>query len=356
MFGRYSELTMPPGALDGLLRPVLKLSAQRNSSQEDPLKCAMLLFAGDHAVARDYGVSAFPSEVTPQMVVNIVRGGAAISCLARRRGAKLCVYDVGVAAGFDALLNSTEGTAVEFVRENINHKFPQQGFEKGSRDSTAVAALTPEAHQHCWNVGMRAAECLIRETSADFLVLGEMGIGNTTPASAIASIILGQSAEKCVGPGTGVVQDGLLNKRKIVEKIVSRAEKELAVPAFSATEKAHAVLQQVGGAELSALAGAAWRAAQMGVFVLLDGLIVTAAVAPHALAEKNFSAWLMASHQSAEPVHKSLLAALELEPLLSLNLRLGEGSGAALAAGLLQDADSLLREMATFTSAGVSSS
>jgi nicotinate-nucleotide--dimethylbenzimidazole phosphoribosyltransferase len=114
-------------------------------------------------------------------------------------------------------------------------------------------------------------------------------------------------------------------------------------------------LQQLGGAELSALAGAAWRAAERGVLVLLDGVIVTAAVAPFALSEKNFAAWLMASHESAEGVHKALLESMGLSPLLSLGLRLGEGSGAALAAGLLQDADVLIRKMATFASAGVSS-
>lgn len=356
LFERYSQLTLPSGALDGLLKPVLQILAQRRSLKPNPLTGAVLLFAGDHAVAREHGVSAYPPEVTPQMVANIVRGGAAISCLARRRGAKLRVYDVGVAAGFDELLTSLQGPSAEFVRENIHEKFPSHGFEKGSRDSTAGAALSVEAHEHCWAVGARAAEEMIREAEPDFLVLGEMGIGNTTPASAIAALMLSRPAARCVGPGTGLAGQELEHKKRIVEKITQRAEAELAKTVSVAPAAwAHETLRQVGGAELSALAGAAWRAAQLGTYVLLDGLIVTAAVAPFARAEKMFAAWLMASHQSAEPVHQALLAELGLRPLLDLNLRLGEGSGAALAAGLLQDADCLLRDMATFSSAGVSS-
>ncbi|MEY2988233.1 MAG: hypothetical protein RJB13_1754 [Pseudomonadota bacterium] len=355
LFNRYQQLTMPSGALDSLLKPALKIQAQRKSNSTGALSPAILLFAGDHAVARNHRVSAYPTEVTPQMVVNIVRGGAAISCLARNRGAKLSVYDVGVAAGFDELLNSAKGSKVEFFRENLNHKFPGQGFEFGSRDTTVTAALSLEAHEHCFQVGAQAAQRLISETSADFLVLGEMGIGNTTPASAIASVVLGRAPEHCVGPGTGLDESGLSHKQQILKKVVSRANSQLAALSCSELERAHALLQQVGGAELSALAGAAWQAALLGTFVLLDGLIVTSAIAPLALADKAFAAWLMASHQSAEPIHKSLLASLGLVPLLDLNLRLGEGSGAALAAGLLQDADCLLREMATFASAGVSS-
>jgi len=355
LFSRYSQLTMPTGALDSLLKPTLKIHAQREESSTGALNCAVLLFAGDHSVARNHGVSAYPPEVTPQMVVNIVRGGAAISCLARNRKAKLCVYDVGVAAGFDDLLNSVESTKIDFIRENINLRFPGEGFENGSRDSTVTAALTSEAHEHCFQVGARAAQRIISEHSAEFLVLGEMGIGNTTPASAIASIVLGCSPAQCVGAGTGLNEDGIRRKQDVVGKILARAEPHVSHTLHSALERAHAILQHVGGAELSALAGAAWQAAQMGRFVLLDGLIVTAAVAPLALADKTFAPWLMASHQSAEPVHKSLLSALGLAPLLDLNLRLGEGSGAALAAGLIQDADCLLREMATFSSAGVSS-
>ena len=356
LFSRYAQLTMPTGALDSLLVPALRIHAQRAEGSSGALNCAVLLFAGDHAVARHHGVSAYPPEVTPQMVVNIVRGGAAISCLARNRKAKLSVYDVGVAAGFDELLNAAQSSEIEFIRANLNHTFPDAGFESGSRDSTVTAALTAEAHEHCFNVGAQAAKRVIEESSADFLVLGEMGIGNTTPASAIASVVLGQPAEQCVGAGTGLNADGIVRKQKVVSQILARAEPHVRNSSCSELERAHAILQHVRGAELSALAGAAWQAAHMGRFVLLDGLIVTSAVAPLALADKTFRAWLMASHQSAEPIHKSLLVALGLAPLLDLNLRLGEGSGAALAAGLIQDADCLMREMATFSSAGVSSS
>jgi nicotinate-nucleotide--dimethylbenzimidazole phosphoribosyltransferase len=355
LFSRSRELTMPHGALDSVLLPVLQIHAQRKSPHAGPMKAAGLLFAGDHAVARRHQVSAYPVEVTPQMVANIVRGGAAISNLSARRNAPLWVCDVGVATGFDTLFNFAAGLQTRFVSRNIHKKFPEGGFEQGSRDITSVAALSPEAHLYCWNSGAALAEEMIATTGCDLLFLGEMGIGNTTPASALAALALKKTPAQCVGRGTGVDDLGLQRKQKVVTEAVERFTADFGTPDFNSLADAHRAMREVGGAELSALAGAAWRAAQLGCFVLLDGLIVTAAVAPYVLAERKFSSWLLASHQSAEPVHAELLRALELSPLLSLGLRLGEGSGAALALGLLQDADALLRGMATFSAAGVSS-
>jgi nicotinate-nucleotide--dimethylbenzimidazole phosphoribosyltransferase len=182
-----------------------------------------------------------------------------------------------------------------------------------------------------------------------------MGIGNTTPASALAAMITGRSVEACAGRGTGVDDLGLSRKIKVISEALGRARPVLEQHERGSLSWSHALVQELGGAELTALAGAAWRAAERGVIVLLDGLIVTAAIAPFALADKTFAQWLMASHESAEPVHAALMAELDLQPLLRLGLRLGEGSGAALVAGLLQDADALLQTMATFDSAGVSS-
>lgn len=355
LYRRYLELTMPPGALEALFQPVLKILAQRTEPDTAPLKIAGLLFAGDHAVARRHGVSAFPAEVTPQMVVNIVQGGAAVSQLAQRRAAPLWVCDVGIAQGFDSLLAIPSSPHVHFERANLHDVFPEEGYEEGARDMTALPALSQKAHQHCWNAGARLAEEAIRTSGCDVVFLGEMGIGNTTPASVISACLLGISADEATGRGTGISDEGWKKKKQVVEKALGRLREEGKATRVQTLADAHALLQQVGGAELSALAGAAWRAAELGRMVLLDGVIVTAAIAPLALAESAFSAWLMASHESAEPVHRSLLAALGLNPLLKLGLRLGEGSGAALAAGLLQDADALLRGMATFSSAGVSS-
>lgn len=354
-YRRYLELTMPLGALDALMLPVLHMLAQRSSGSPEPLKCAGVLFAGDHAVAREHGVSAYPAEVTPQMVANIVGGGAAISCLARLRDAPLWICDVGVAHGFDEILELKSSEYISFKRENIHKKFPSEGYERGSRDITTMPALSLEAHEHCWNVGASLVEEIIAKTECDVVFLGEMGIGNTTPASALASLVLQRSAQECVGRGTGI-SDAVLNlKIGVVERANQRARNQSGWKGIQSLDDAHHALREVGGAELSALAGAAWRAAQLGRFVLLDGLIVTAALAPFAAAEKSFSPWLLASHESAEPVHAHLLREMGLKPLLSLGLRLGEGSGAALAAGLLKDADYLLRNMATFSSAGVSS-
>lgn len=355
LFTRYSQLTLPTGALDALLKPALKILAQRKSTETTPLRIGFLLFAGDHAVAHEHATSAYPPEVTPQMVANILRGGAAISQLARRRGAPLRVCDVGVAAGFDTVMSVAPAQNITFVSDNVHKRFPTEGYERGARDLTRSSALSERAHLHCWNVGVRCVDELLATHNCDVIALGEMGIGNTTPATALASVLLGESPERCTGRGTGLNDQGLERKVAVV-----RAAAERVRPLFSGVEAktlpwAHSLLQELGGSELSALAGAAWRAAEGGVMVLLDGVIVTAAIAPFALAENSLRSWLIASHRSAEHVHDRLLGALGLEPLLDLGLRLGEGSGAAFAAGLLQDADELLRQMATFESAGVSS-
>lgn len=357
LFARYTQLTMPTGALDALLKPALKILAQRKSSESVPLRVGFLLFAGDHAVAREHATSAYPAEVTPQMVANILRGGAAISQLARRRNAPLSVCDVGVAAGFDDVVAVLPAENISFRRDNLHKRFPNEGYERGARDITVRSALSAEAHQYCWLAGARCVDELLNAHPCDVIALGEMGIGNTTPATAISSLLLKQSPQQCTGRGTGLGDDGLARKVSVVQTAVERAGAALKASGAEPNSLAwaHQLARELGGAELSALAGAAWRAAERGVLVLLDGVIVTAAIAPFAVADASFRAWLMASHQSAERVHQQLLVELGLSPMLDLGLRLGEGSGAAFAAGLLQDADGLLRNMATFDSAGVSS-
>lgn len=355
LFSRYMRLTMPAGALDALLRPVLKIHAQRSDETANPLRVGFLLFAGDHAVARLHGVSAYPPEVTPQMVANIATGGAAISRLAARRNAPMIVCDVGVAEGFNEILSVQPCAGIKLERANLHHRFPSDGFAMGARDITTTSALTPEAHAWCWDAGARCVDLMLQDEPCDVIALGEMGIGNTTPASVLAALITGLSAQTCAGRGTGVDDEGLARKTSVIAKAVQRASESVSTHPRGSMSWAQAILQDAGGAELSALAGAAWRAAERGVMVLLDGLIVTAAVAPLAVADKVFAQWLLASHESAEQVHAELMTHMGLTPFLRLGLRLGEGSGAALAAGLLQDADVLLRTMATFESAGVSS-
>lgn len=355
LFQRYGRLTMPAGALDALMQPALKILAQRAPQSETPLRVGFLLFAGDHAVARRYAVSAYPPEVTPQMVANIVAGGAAISQLAARRGATLMVCDVGVASGFEDILNHRPAGKILFERRNLHQHFPDDGYDFGSRDITQTSALSEAAYLHCWNAGVQCVDELLDRTQCDVIALGEMGIGNTTAASAVAALVLGLPVEECVGRGTGLDDAGIRRKTEVVAAAVRRAHGALAVYEQRSLDWAHSVLLETAGAELSALAGAAWRAAERGVMVLLDGVIVTAAVSPLAVCDSSFAQWLLASHESAEQIHKALLSRLNLKPLLQLGLRLGEGSGAALAAGLLQDADALLRNMATFDSAGVSS-
>ncbi|MEY3903006.1 MAG: nicotinate-nucleotide--dimethylbenzimidazole phosphoribosyltransferase [Pseudomonadota bacterium] len=356
LFKRYGRLTMPAGALDALMQPTLKILAQRAQQSEMPLQVGFLLFAGDHAVARRYAVSAYPPEVTPQMVANIVAGGAAISQLAARRDATLMVCDVGVAAGFENILGLRPAGKILFERKNLHQHFPDGGYHLGSRDITQTSALSESAYRHCWNAGVQCVDELLSKTQCDVIALGEMGIGNTTAASTVAALVLSLPVEECVGRGTGLDDAGIKRKTEVVAAAVRRASGALSVHEQGSLAWAHSVLLETAGAELSALAGAAWRAAERGVMVLLDGVIVTAAVSPLADCDPAFTQWLLASHESAEQIHKTLLSRLNLRPLLQLGLRLGEGSGAALAAGLLQDADALLRNMATFDSAGVSSS
>ena len=355
LFARYQQLTLPAGALDSLLIPALKIHAQRKDGHTSPLNFGFLLFAGDHAVARLHGVSAYPAEVTPQMVANIVSGGAAISQLTARRNSPMIVCDVGVAAGFDELMLVQSSENIVLRRANLHHRFPTGEFAFGARDISTTSALTPEAYLHCWQTGADCVDALLSNHECDVIALGEMGIGNTTAASAIAAVLTGRPAELCAGRGTGVDDLGLKRKIKVISEAVGRAGPLLSRHESGSLAWSHALVQELGGAELCALAGAAWRAAERGVLVLLDGMIVTAAVAPFAVADKTFAQWIMASHESAEPVHAALMTDLGVRPLLSLGLRLGEGSGAALVAGLLQDADALLRTMATFESAGVSS-
>ncbi|NBW82227.1 hypothetical protein EBR21_10790 [bacterium] len=183
---RYSQLTMPVGALDALMNPVLKIHAQRKTEDASALRFGFVLFAGDHAVAREHGVSAYPSEVTPQMVANIVSGGAAISQLAKQRQSPLMVCDVGVAEGFDAILSVQPVEGVIYRRENLNQRFPHQGYARGARDITTMSALLEEAHAHCWNAGARCIDDLLNKFQCDVVALGEMGIGNTTAAAAVA--------------------------------------------------------------------------------------------------------------------------------------------------------------------------
>jgi nicotinate-nucleotide--dimethylbenzimidazole phosphoribosyltransferase len=263
------------------------------------LRAVVVVAAGDHGVAEE-GVSAYPQEVTAQMLANFAAGGAAVNVLARQAGAELVVADRGVGRPTHNMTSGPALSAAELERE-----------------LAAGAALVDELGD------------------VDVVALGEMGIGNSTAAAALTAALLGLEPEHVCGRGTGVDDAGLARK-------VDAVRRALAVNAGVEP------LQAFGGFELAFLAGIARRCSERGVVVLLDGFITGAAVLATGVRDV-----LIASHRSAEPGHALVLDALGLQPLLDLGLRLGEGSGAALALPLLQSAIALLNEMASFADAGV---
>jgi len=303
---RNSQLTKPPGALGRLEDLAIWYASWRGTERPEIKAPQVVIFAGNHGVCAQ-GISAFPPEVTAQMVANFEHGGAAINQLARTFGAKMDVH------------------AIE--------------LEKPTADFTQDAALSEKELVQALQIGWTAVD-----PDADLLVAGEMGIGNTTSASAVAAALFGGDAAVWTGRGTGVDDIGLARKTEVVAKGL-----QLHTPC-SPLE----VLRRLGGRELAAMAGAIAAARSYRIPVILDGFICSAAAAVLAQTQDDALDHAVAGHVSAESAHAMLLERLGKEPLLSLGLRLGEGSGAALAIGVLKGAVACLSGMATFAEAGVS--
>jgi nicotinate-nucleotide--dimethylbenzimidazole phosphoribosyltransferase len=346
-FERYQQLTMPPDALAQVLRPVLQLLAQRKSESDvAPLRISALIFAGDHGVVQNHPVSAFPQAVTAQMLINFLTGGAAMSVLCAARSAPLYVCDVGVATAYPSEGLQTKKHVTFFDRNLVRSAAGE--YPHGAKDLSLEPALTSDMFTAAFAVGKEIFNQVYAKDQPDAVILGEMGIGNTTSAAALISYLLDMPPSVVVGAGTGISNEQKVTKVRVVEKAIERYRNS------DSCFSPESTLANLGGFELAAMAGAACEAVSKGVHILLDGVIVTAALLPFALAQKEFSEWFISCHQSAEPAHQHALAEMGLTPLLSLSLRLGEGSGAALAAGMLQDGFKLLSEMATFQQAGVS--
>ena len=315
--------TKPVGALGRLEAMALRIGQVLGSLQPQLSAPQMLVCAGDHGLAAR-GVSAYPSDVTWQMVHNFLAGGAAVSVLARQHGLALTVVDCGVRHDFE----------------------PQPGLLiRKVGPGTADASLGP---------AMSAAECeqairngreIVRELPGNALLLGEMGIGNTSAASLLLARLADLPLESCVGVGTGLDAPGLARKRAVLSEV-------LALHADATSPLA--ALAAFGGFEIATLVGVVLEAAHQRRLIVVDGFITGAAV----LVAQALEPWVVqrcvAAHESAEPGHALLLRHLGLSPVLRLDLRLGEGSGAALAWPLLESATRILREMASFEDAGVS--
>jgi nicotinate-nucleotide--dimethylbenzimidazole phosphoribosyltransferase len=323
---RQQQLTKPAGSLGRLESVAVQLAGLQGQVKPSLDHLWIAIFAGDHGVVAE-GVSVFPQEVTGQMLHNFVNGGAAISVLARQLGASLEVVDLGTVTPTLNLpgvrhLNVGPGTA---------------NFVKGPAMTTAQGALALQAGGDSVQRAIAAG--------AQLFIGGEMGIGNTTAASALACALLDCPVVHLAGPGTGLDVAGVNHKAQVIERALAlhRAQRGDALQ----------TLFNLGGFEIAALVGAYLACAQHGVAVLVDGFICSVAALVAVRLNPDCRPWLLFGHRGAEPGHRHVLESLNAEPLLDLGLRLGEGSGAALAVPLLRLACDLHGQMATFAEAAV---
>ena len=323
---RQQQLTKPAGSLGQLESVAVQLAGLQGQIKPTLAQVWIAIFAGDHGVVAE-GVSAFPQEVTGQMLLNFVSGGAAISVLARQLGAQLEVVDLGTV---NPALN------LPGVR-HLNIGAGTANFAQGAAMTQAQGELALQAGRDSL---LRA-----KAAGAQLFIGGEMGIGNTTAASALACALLDCPVAHLTGPGTGLNAEGVSHKAQVIERAL----------ALHAAQRGDALqtLFNLGGFEIAALVGAYLAAAQEGVAVLVDGFICTVAALVAVRLNPACREWLLFGHRGAEPGHRHVLETLQAEPLLELGLRLGEGSGAALAVPLLRLACDLHGQMATFAEAAV---
>jgi nicotinate-nucleotide--dimethylbenzimidazole phosphoribosyltransferase len=322
---RIDNKTKPLASLGRLEALALQLALIQNSETVTLISPQLVIFAADHGITAQ-GVSAYPSEVTAQMVGNMLAGGAAVSVLARQHGLALTIVDCGVKADFAPHSNLS-------VRK-------VSGARYGTADSTITQAMTPTQCESAIANG----RALLNSLPGNVLLLGEMGIGNTSAAALIMSRLTGLPLHRCVGRGTGLDDDGLNRKIETLQRALNLH--------IDAT-KPMSILAALGGLEIATMVGAIFQAAIERRIIVVDGFITTAAVAIAAAIAPAVLEYCVFAHCSAESGHALWLTSLSASPLIDLGLRLGEGSGAALAWPLLKSAELLLAEMASFESAGV---
>ncbi len=320
-------LTKPPGSL-GRLEEIAKWFVQVTEKFPPTLpKKILFTFAADHGVT-DEGVSAFPKSVTAQMVYNFLKGGAAVNVLARHAETEVRVVDIGVDADFKSL-------------PNLTHR----KIARGTKNMAQGPAMSRQAAEISIQTGIDLAEIAMQE-GATLLGVGEMGIGNTTVASAITAVLCKASVKKVTGRGTGVDDAALRHKQTIIDQAIQMNRPDSKDPLD--------VLAKVGGFEIGGMAGLILGAAARHIPLVVDGFISTAAVLIAVALKPEVKCYLLAAHQSVEPGHQIALQHLGLSPLLDLDLRLGEGTGAVLGMGMVDAAIKIVNEMATFDQAGVS--
>jgi nicotinate-nucleotide--dimethylbenzimidazole phosphoribosyltransferase len=326
---RLDNLTKPQGSLGRLEEIAKRLVAITENPMPVLDKKVVFTFAGDHGVA-DEGVSAFPQEVTRQMVFNFLNGGAGINVLARHAGAEIIVVDIGV----------------DYEFQNITEKsFISKKVVKGTKNIRKAPAMTRKEAEKCIETGLQLSEEYINK-GYKIIGTGEMGIANTTPSSAIAAVLTGKPVEEVTGRGTGIDDETWKRKVKVIKDAISLNKPDPSDPID--------VLSKIGGAEIGGIAGLIIGAAARRVPVVVDGFISTAGALIAYAIEPKTRDYMFAAHNSQEIGHRAMLEKIGLKPLLDLDLRLGEGTGAALAMLIIEAGLKIYKEMATFGEAKVS--
>jgi len=324
---RQLQLTKPTGSLSELENTAVQLASLQDNPRPNTDQPWITIFAGDHGVMEE-NISAYPQAVTRQMLQNFATGGACISVIAKEYQAKLQVIDCGSVGGI-----------YEYAGVERHCIIP------GTANFAKQVAMTEAECIEAMNLGRQSVKDAVAY-GASIYVAGEMGIGNTCSASAVACFLLDEPAEQLTGVGTGICEEQLIHKKNVINQAISLHTDYVAQDAFKA-------LCAVGGLEIAAMTGAYIRCAQLGLPMVVDGFITTVSALVAVRLNPAVREWMLFGHQSAEYGHRRLLQELNANPLLKLNLRLGEGSGAGAALGVIKLACSLHNNMATFAEAAV---
>ncbi|EPH2735327.1 nicotinate-nucleotide--dimethylbenzimidazole phosphoribosyltransferase [Acinetobacter baumannii] len=322
------QLTKPTGALGDLEQIAITLASLQSNAHPQVSHPWITIFAGDHGVVEE-NISAYPQAVTRQMLQNFTTGGAAISVIAKYHQAHLQVIDCG-----------TAGEAYEYAGVE------RHCIRAGTANFAKQAAMNADECRAALELGKNSVDTA-KANGADIYIAGEMGIGNTCSASALACLLLNDTAEQLTGVGTGIGADQLRHKIEVIEKAIELHHKHVIGDVFK-------TLCAVGGLEIAAIVGAYIRCAQVGLPIIVDGFISTVAALCAVRMNPQVRDWMLFGHQSTEYGHRRILQELNAEPILNMNLRLGEGSGAGTALALVKMACALHNQMATFAQAAVS--
>lgn len=318
--------TKPPGSLGRIEDLALQMAGAQNTEEPSADPARLFIFAGDHGLTTE-GVSAWPSEVTTQMVANFLKGGAAANVFARTNNVDLTIVDAGI------------------IGELPNHpNLIKADIRKGTRNAMVEDALTADELEEALQFGAKITAGAAQKGDK-VILFGEMGIGNTSSATLLAHVLIGTDLETITGPGAGLDENGVNKKVEILKKVAARKSGSL-----SPTQ----ALQAFGGLEIAMITGGIIGAAANNSVALIDGFIASSAALCALKARPELAPYVVFSHRSEEPGHRAMTQAVDAVPLIDLNLRLGEGTGALLALPLLRNACKMLAEMATFESASIS--